>query len=122
MDSKVEEGYNEHVLSNTGIHIEPIHVRERKEQIASMKKEVEFLCKDFNKETKMITQSKSKSFIEALTNTFIGYITTLIVSPFIYWICNVEVTIGQMSSVTLLFTIVSILRNYIIRRWFNKLK
>ena len=67
-------------------------------------------------------QSKKKSLIEAIVNTFVGFITTLIASPFIYWICNVEINAGQVSLVTLLFTIVSILRNYIIRRWFNKLK
>lgn len=67
-----------------------------------------------------MSQSKKKSFIEALVNTFVGFLTTLLVSPFIYWICDVKISFPEMSVVTLLFTIVSIIRNYIIRRWFNK--
>lgn len=67
-----------------------------------------------------MSQSRKKSFIEALVNTFVGFMTTLIVSPFIYWVCNVKITFPEMTWVTLGFTIVSIIRNYIIRRWFNK--
>ena len=69
-----------------------------------------------------ISQSKRTSFIEAIVNTFVGFMTTLIMSPLIYWICDVKINAGQVTGVTVLFTIVSVLRNYIIRRWFNKLK
>lgn len=67
-------------------------------------------------------QSKQKSLLEAIVNTFVGFIVTLISSPFIYWICDIKINFPQMTMVTLLFTIVSIIRNYVIRRWFNKLK
>lgn len=69
-----------------------------------------------------MTQSKKKSLLESIINTFVGFMTTLLISPFIYWICNVQINVSQISIVTLLFTIVSIIRNYVIRRWFNKLK
>ncbi len=65
-------------------------------------------------------QSKKNSFIEALVNTFIGLVITMIVSPAIYWMCNVNMSYTQMTLATVLFTIVSVLRNYIIRRWFNQ--
>lgn len=64
-------------------------------------------------------QTKKNSLIEAFVNTFIGLVTTLMVSPLIYWICDVEISYPKMTGVTVLFTIVSVLRNYIIRRWFN---
>lgn len=67
-------------------------------------------------------QSKQKSLLEAIVNTFVGFIVTLISNPFIYWICDIKINFPQMTMVTLLFTIVSIIRNYVIRRWFNKLK
>lgn len=67
-------------------------------------------------------QTKKGSFIEAVVNTFVGFIVTLIASPFIYWICGVEISFPAMSMVTLLFTIVSVIRNYVIRRFFNKKK
>lgn len=69
-----------------------------------------------------MSQSKRNSFIEAVVNTFIGFMTTLIVSPFIYWVCDVKISYPKMTWVTVAFTIVSVIRNYIIRRWFNKSK
>lgn len=70
----------------------------------------------------MQQQSKRFSLLESIINTFIGLLVTLLVSPLIYWICNVKITIGQMTWATLLFTVVSIARNYFIRRIFNNFK
>jgi len=67
-------------------------------------------------------QTKKLSLIEACINTLIGYVITLICSPFIYWICDVKISATQMSLVTLIFTGVSIVRGYVIRRFFNKIK
>ncbi len=67
-------------------------------------------------------QSKKGSLIEAIVSTFVGYITTLIFSPLIYWLCDVKIKMGQMSMVVLLFTFLSIARGYVIRRFFNKTK
>lgn len=69
-----------------------------------------------------MTQTKNKSFIESLVNTFIGFIVTLLFSPLIYWMCDVKMSIPKMNLVALFFTVLSILRNYVIRRWFNKIK
>lgn len=66
-------------------------------------------------------QSKKGSFIEACVNTFIGFLVTLIASPAIYWICNVHMTGKSMVSVVILFTLLSVIRSYIIRRFFNKI-
>lgn len=70
----------------------------------------------------MQQQSKRFSLLESIINTFVGLLVTLLVSPLIYWICNVKITIGQMTWATLLFTVVSIARNYFIRRIFNNFK
>ena len=67
-------------------------------------------------------QSKKNSLIEGVINTFIGLVTTLIFSPLIYRICGVKITVGEMSLATALFTALSVARNYLIRRWFNKEK
>lgn len=68
-----------------------------------------------------MSQSKKKSIIESLVNTLIGLLITFAVSPLIYWLCEVKISIPQMTGATLLFTLVSIGRNYIIRRIFNKI-
>ena len=67
-----------------------------------------------------MSQTKKNSFLEAIANTLVGFITTVAVSPAIYWICNVDISYTQMTFATVLFTLVSIFRNYVIRRWFNK--
>jgi uncharacterized membrane protein len=67
-----------------------------------------------------MSQSKRGSLIEAIVNTFIGFLTTLVFSPLFYWIADVKISLPKMGLVTLLFTILSILRNYVIRRWFTK--
>ncbi len=64
-------------------------------------------------------QSKKNSFIEACTNTFIGFAITFTCSTFIYPICGVEISGAQMGLVTAFFTAISIIRQYIIRRFFN---
>ncbi len=65
-------------------------------------------------------QSKKKSFLEALTSTIVGFIITIICSPIIYNICDVKIEYKQIGFTTILFTILSIIRGYIIRRFFNK--
>tara|TARA_R110000803_G_scaffold35580_1_gene76862 strand:+ start:1187 stop:1402 length:216 start_codon:yes stop_codon:yes gene_type:complete len=67
-----------------------------------------------------MAQSKKHSTIETFTNTFTGtaisYCTTVFVLP--YWGYNVSWTDGIEISV--LFTLLSLIRGYIVRRIFNK--
>lgn len=67
-----------------------------------------------------MSQSKTGSFWESIANTGVGLLITFAVSPTIYWMCDVKISIPQMTGATLLFTLVSVIRNYIIRRVFNK--
>lgn len=69
-----------------------------------------------------MAQSKTKSFIESLVNTFVGFMVTITFSPLVYWMCDIKISFPKMNMVALLFTILSVIRNYIIRRWFNKIK
>ena len=64
-------------------------------------------------------QSKKHSFIESLLNTVVGFLISLLVQLIIYPILNIPVTIFQNIIITSVFTIVSIIRGYIIRRYFN---
>ena len=67
-------------------------------------------------------QSKKYSIIESITNVFIGLIISFLVQLAIYPILNIEVKLHQNIIITLVFTIVSILRGYVLRRFFNKIK
>jgi len=67
-------------------------------------------------------QTKTFSLIEAITSTLIGFIVSLIVQLIIYSIMDIRVTITQNLTITTVFTIVSIFRGYLVRRFFNKIK
>lgn len=69
-------------------------------------------------------QSKLESIIESITNNIIGIATAyatwvfIILSlPMIYGVENMNH--GQNIMITLTFTVVSLLRSYVVRRWFN---
>lgn len=67
-----------------------------------------------------MAQSKKLSLIESVVNTLIGMLFSFVVSPLVYWLSDVEMSYYQMGLATVWFTIISIIRGYIIRRWFNK--
>jgi hypothetical protein len=66
-------------------------------------------------------QTKKQSFMEANVNTFIGfgisYITLLVVNA----LYGLELTLFDSLEITLIFTVVSIGRNYVVRRYFNRI-
>lgn len=67
-------------------------------------------------------QTKKNSFKEACINTLIGFLITLLFSPLIYAICGIKTSPSQLGLATFYFTIISVGRSYIIRRYFNKKK
>jgi predicted membrane protein len=66
-------------------------------------------------------QTKKHSLIESVTNTTIGFLISLLVQLIIYPLLGIEVRFDQNIIITFVFTIVSILRGYIIRRFFNRI-
>ena len=67
-------------------------------------------------------QTKTQSFIETIINTAIGFVISLLSTFIIFPLVGIEVKPVVNLEVTLYFTIISILRGYIIRRFFNKTK
>lgn len=65
-------------------------------------------------------QTKTNSLIEAVTNTSVGFIISLAATFVIFPLVGVESTGAKNIVITLFFTIISILRGYIVRRIFNK--
>jgi membrane protein implicated in regulation of membrane protease activity len=65
-------------------------------------------------------QSKKSSLIEALANTGFGFCISVVIAIPINYVCGIEASIFQISGQTALFTVVSVVRNYVTRRWFNK--
>lgn len=65
-------------------------------------------------------QSKNKSLVETITQTFIGLIVSILIQRILFPIMDIPVNFGQNIIITIVFTAVSIIRGYVIRRIFNK--
>jgi hypothetical protein len=67
-------------------------------------------------------QSKRQSIIESIVQTLIGLLTSIAIQLIIYPLMNIPVTFSQNVIITIVFFLVSIVRGYLVRRYFNKLK
>lgn len=64
-------------------------------------------------------QSRVDSFMEALTNTAIGFGVSLVTWIVVAWAYGIPMTWATNLSITGIFTVVSIARQYVLRRLFN---
>lgn len=65
-------------------------------------------------------QTVKNSFIESLINTLTGFIFSLMVQLTIFPFYNININFMDNIWITLWFTLASIIRSFIIRRFFNK--
>ena len=66
-----------------------------------------------------MTQTRLQSLIEALVNVAIGMVVSVLLSLVVYPLFGHAFTLGQNIGITIIFTIASIVRSYVVRRWFN---
>ena len=66
-------------------------------------------------------QTKKQSFVESLTQTAIGFLVSLFTWYCILWtgLFEISVTFADNLLITGIFTVVSIVRGYFIRRFYN---
>lgn len=64
-------------------------------------------------------QTRLVSLVEAAINTVIGFAVSFAVWPFAAWITGIEYSRAQHWAVIAIFTIASVARGYVIRRFFN---
>lgn len=67
-----------------------------------------------------MSQTKLGSFIEACINVLIGFGINWVANLIILPQFGFQVTGVQAFNMGLLFTVISVARSYIIRRWFNQ--
>ena len=67
----------------------------------------------------MAGQKKKVSLMEVLINTAIGYFVALATQIIVFPWFNIEVTYSQQFAIGAIFTIVSIVRGYFVRRMFD---
>lgn len=66
-----------------------------------------------------MTQSKIDSVLESLTNIMIGAGVALTSQLLWFPLIGKSFTIGENLATTAFFTLVSFIRSYFVRRWFN---
>ena len=64
-------------------------------------------------------QSRRHSALEAMVNTLSGYVLALVAGLLLYPLFGFPVTFAQANALTAIFTVLSIGRNYAVRRIFN---
>lgn len=66
-----------------------------------------------------MTQTKLGSLYEALISTLVGFVVSMSASPIVYPIFGHSFTFAQNVGITVIFTLLSVARGYVVRRWFN---
>lgn len=66
-----------------------------------------------------MSQTRKESLIEAVVNTAVGLAITFFFLPIVNYICGIKMSGGQMTVSTTLFTLISVGRGYVIRRFFE---
>jgi hypothetical protein len=69
----------------------------------------------------MKKQSKKHSVYESIANVLIGLLISIITQMILYPILGIPVSFNQNLMITGVFFIVSFIRGYLIRRFFNRL-
>lgn len=65
-------------------------------------------------------QTRKQSLIESSINILIGYLTALLSQVLIFPLFDIYVTFQDNLLIGLYFTIISLVRSYLVRRYFNK--
>lgn len=67
-----------------------------------------------------MNQSKLHSIAEAVTNTAIGYIVACLTQAVVFPLFEIHITAVDNLKIGIIFTIVSLVRSYLLRRLFNR--
>jgi hypothetical protein len=68
---------------------------------------------------KKMNQTRLESFLESIVNILIGYFVALISQIIVFPMVDIDVPITTNLVIGLWFTLISLARSYVIRRWFN---
>ena len=64
-------------------------------------------------------QKRKHSLIESIVNTAIGFVISVAIGVVVFPMFGYSFRLGSVSGITVVYTVVSIGRNYLIRRIFN---
>ena len=67
-------------------------------------------------------QTRLGSFVEAWANIAVGFAINFTANMLVLPQFGFDVTAGQAFGIGVVFTVISLARSYVLRRWFNGLK
>lgn len=65
-------------------------------------------------------QTRTQSLIESITNILIGYIVAVLSQVAIFPLFGINVPLSDNLLIGAYFTVISLIRSYAVRRYFNK--
>lgn len=68
-----------------------------------------------------MSQSRSMSLVESITNTVLGIVLAVFTQILVFPWFGLHATIKTNISLALVFTAISLVRSYLVRRFFNSL-
>lgn len=66
-----------------------------------------------------MNQTRLGSLIESLMNTSIGLAVSIVAGTLVFPLFGFHPSAGQNIAISLIYTAISIVRQYVLRRWFN---
>lgn len=66
-----------------------------------------------------MNQTRLGSLIEALMNVVIGLLVSVVANAIVFPRFGFQPTAGENVAISLIYTAISIARQYVLRRWFN---
>jgi len=69
-----------------------------------------------------MSQTRTMSMVETITNVAIGLVVSFLSQVVVFKYYDIHISLAQNLELTLYFTVVSILRSYALRRFFNSIR
>ncbi|MDM0003926.1 hypothetical protein QTI51_03915 [Variovorax sp. J22G73] len=69
-----------------------------------------------------MNQTRTQSLVEAAANVLVGYLVALVSQLLVFPLFGIHVPLSSNLAIGAWFTVISLVRSYILRRWFNGLK
>ena len=66
-----------------------------------------------------MSQTRLESLVEVIINVAIGWVTRIVVQLLLFPLFNINLPLSDQFWISTVFTVISIVRSYVIRRWFN---
>lgn len=69
-----------------------------------------------------MSQTRTMSMVETITNVAIGLIVSFLSQVVIFNLYDIHISLAQNLELTLYFTVVSVIRGFALRRFFNSIR